>query len=180
MQLKKHLNKNKIDQDNSVEFFPEDFEKKENIYTGVDIPKCRYFDPKMDAPIIENDPDHLSLDGASDPFPLNPQEIAEKEGKDNELEEISKKMKAMRVKVEDIPNMSYSRIDIDMNESVRNFQDEYENFEDNINITKDSNEYAIKSLIKRTSISINNMTKENSEYFELKHRANDMERSLDS
>ena len=39
--------------------------------------------------------------------------------------------------------------------------------------------YAIKSLVKRATTAITNITKENAEYFELKHRARNMERSID-
>ena len=140
LEARKFRDQNKSSQENSVEFLPEEFEKKEQTYTGVDIPKCRFFDPKMEVPIIENDPDHLSLAGAPDPFPLSPEDVKEREDREQAIEDLKRKVKAMRLKAEDLPNMSWSRIDVDINDSVRNIQDEYENFEDSTLLPKDTQE----------------------------------------
>lgn len=54
--------------------------RNKNKYTNVEIPKFRYFNPKMETPVMENDPDRISLSGEEDPFPLDPevnQEIEE-------------------------------------------------------------------------------------------------------
>jgi len=94
----------------------------------------------MQAWIVENDPDKISLDGAPDPFPLSPQEIEENKRKEEEKLEALAQIRAMRIKAEDLPNMSYSRIDMEVNENVKSLQDEYENFDENWQIPKDSPE----------------------------------------
>lgn len=131
------------DENSFCKFDPEEI-KKEKGYTNVDIPKFRYFDPKMDTPIAENDPDRISLDGADDPFPLSPDEELEKELREKQLEDIKKEIKSMRIKTEEFNNMNYSRLDADPNESIRNIFDEYENLDE-------SKASGIKLLVKRAT-----------------------------
>ena len=81
----------------------------------------------MDPPIVENDPQNISLDGEDDPFPLSPEEQEENKAHDQQIEEMKKEIKAMRIHADENANVSYSRIDNEMNESLRVFPDEYEN-----------------------------------------------------
>ncbi|CAI2364337.1 unnamed protein product [Moneuplotes crassus] len=169
--------KRKHSAEHIVEFFPEEIKKEDEGYTGADIPKCRFFDPKLEPPIEENEPGQICLNGASDPFPLNPSQIEEKRKRDEELEDIKRKVRSMRIRNDEVLDKSYQNLDFDTNHSLKSIQDEYMTFDETNCVTE--NEVLLKSLIKRAAIAVENITKENSEYFELKHRAKDMKRSID-
>ena len=66
---------------------------------------------------MENDPEHRSLNGEEDPFPLGPDQLKEVEDNNKELELIKREIRSLRVKTDDKINMSYSRIESKLNES---------------------------------------------------------------
>ena len=114
---------------------------------------------------MENDPNHRSLNGEEDPFPLGPEKLKDIEDFDKELELIKREIRSLRVKPDEKNNMSYSRIETKLNESRLVHVDE----------TMHSD---IRMLIKRANVWVVGITKENTDIGEISYHVKDMERSL--
>lgn len=98
------------------------------------VPKFRYYNPKIEAPVVEKDPDCLSLDSIGEPIEHNFDEIVEKYENEMELDDTSKEVN------EDIniDKMDYSQLRSEVNEIMKQIKDKYE-LVDNIKTSTLSN-----------------------------------------
>lgn len=84
------------------------------------VPKFRYYNPKVEAPVVEKDPDCLSLDSIGEPIEHSFDEIVEKYENEMELDDNSKEVN------EDIDQMDYTQLKTEVNEIMKQIKDKYE------------------------------------------------------